>query len=504
MTQQQLPIVVLCGRPNVGKSSLFNALIKRRVAIVDPTAGVTRDRVAIELERYGSRFQLVDTGGLGLFDEIELKDEVERQIGIALELADLVLFVVDAKDSLMPHDQEIARRLRTLGKPILLVVNKADGTVLEREAAQFLRLGLGDPIAVSALEKHNVEGLCEAVVDELKRLGLHVDASPAVAASPETADDETSDELADLELADAELDALEGADGKVDIDLADEDLAEEQESPTRSAASGPIRLAIVGKVNSGKSTFMNRVVGEERVIVSPIAGTTRDAVDARFEHRGRQYVAIDTAGLRKRRVVEGTPDFYGVSRANDAIRRCDVVLLFVDAAREVSQIDKALAQVVARSAKPVVVCVTKWDLAEQQGRDPDEYLPYLRQQLPLLEFAPIVFLSTHQDFNVDEVLSIAAEVKAQSGYRAPTGLLNRALEQAFATEKPRTGRGKTPHVLYVTQTRVRPPTFVVFVNDTRLFGDEWSRFLANRLRDTFPFGEVPLRIYFRERKRKEQ
>lgn len=506
MNSNTLPIVVICGRPNVGKSSLFNALLKRRVAIVDPTAGVTRDRVTANVERYGAQFQLVDTGGLGLFDEIQLKDEVERQIGIALDLADLVLFVVDAKDGLMPHDQEIARRLRTLDKPLLLVANKADGPGHEREAAQFLRLGFGEPIVVSALEKLGVEPLCEAIVDALKREGLHVAAESAELDDDgdEIVDDEPA--LEELEAADAEFDDLElDPDEGEPSDDDDEGASASSEvaAGDAEAAKRPIRLAIVGKVNAGKSTFMNRVLGEERVIVSPIAGTTRDAIDAPFSHAGRDFVAIDTAGLRKRRVVEGTPDFYGVSRAKEAIRRCDVVLLFVDATRDVSQIDKALAQAVAFSSKPVVVCVSKWDLAELAGRTPDEYLPYLRQQLPLLEFAPIVFLSTQRDFNVDETLDIAADVHDQAGFRAPTGLLNRALEQAFATEKPRVSRGKIPHVLYVTQTRVRPPTFVVFVNDKKLFGNEWSRFLANRLRDTFPFGEVPLRIHFRERKRKE-
>lgn len=512
MSSKSLPIVVICGRPNVGKSSLFNALMKRRIAIVDPTAGVTRDRVMASLDRYGASFQLVDTGGLGLFDEIQLKDEVERQIGIALDLADLVLFVVDAKDGLLPHDQEIARRLRTLDKPILLVANKADGAVFEREAAQFLRLGLGEPIVASALEKMGIEPLCEAIVDELKRQSLFVPSGGLPDESGVIDDVGDFDELAldEIEAADEAFDAAAGdAPYSDDDELAADDEGNEEgdgESDDGKTAipERPIRLAIVGKVNAGKSTFMNRVVGEERVIVSPLAGTTRDAIDAPFTHRGIDFIAIDTAGLRKRRVVEGTPDFYGVSRAKEAIRRCDVVLLFIDATRDVSQIDKALAQAVAFSSKPVVLCVSMWDVAEQSGRTPDEYLPYLKQQLPLLEFAPIVFLSTHQDFNVDETLEIAADVHAQANFRAPTGLLNRALEQAFATEKPRVSRGKIPHVLYVTQTRVRPPTFVVFVNDKKLFGGEWARFLANRLRDTFPFAEVPLRIHFRERKRKEK
>jgi GTP-binding protein len=443
----ELPVVVLCGRPNVGKSSLFNALLKRRVAIVDPTAGVTRDRVMALAERPVGSFQLVDTGGLGLFDEIALKDEVERQIGIALELADLVVFVVDAKEGVSPHDAQIARRLRTLGKPIVLAVNKADGASLERDANLFRRLGFGEPVAVSAIERFNVEELFERILEEISKAGL-------AAGEP---DDE--------------------------------------------GVAPPIKLAIVGKVNSGKSTFVNRIVGEERVIVSSIAGTTRDAIDAPFEHRGRRFIAIDTAGLRKRRVVENTPDFYGQGRAAEAIRRCDVVVLFVDAERDISQIDKGLAAQVARSSKPLVIAVTKWDLAAAAGRQPEDYTKYLKQQLPLLEFAPVVFVSTHQGLNVHAVLDLVVEVHEQAGHRAATGPINRAVEQAFSMQAPRTGRGKFPKILYATQVGVHPPTIVVFVNDKKMFGDEWARFLANRLREVFPFGEVPVRIWFRERRR---
>lgn len=442
----RVPVVVLCGRPNVGKSSLFNALIKRRVAIVDPTAGVTRDRVTAEIERYGGKFLLVDTGGLGLFDEIELKKEVERQIEVALELADVVLFVVDAKDGPLPFDAEIARKLRKLDKPIMLVANKADGPSAERAAAQFGRLGLGDPIAVSSLEKLNVEGLCEDLVEKLKEMGF------------------------------------------------DHEESSRDEEP-------PIKIAIVGKVNSGKSTFVNRIVGEERVIVSSVPGTTRDAVDAPFEYGGRKFVAIDTAGLRKRRVVEGTPDFYGTGRATEAMRRCDVVLLFVDAEREVSQIDKSLATLVAESGKPVVIAVSKWDLAKQARRNEEEFEPYLAQQIPWLEFAPVVHLSVMANQNVEKLLDTVVEVHEQSGFRVPTAQLNKVLENAFAMEKPRVGRGKFPKVMYVTQTGIRPPTFIVFVNEKKLFGDEWARFFANRMREAFPFSQVPLKVFFRERKR---
>lgn len=433
--------VVICGRPNVGKSSLFNSMVKRRVAIVDPTAGVTRDRVTARVERPFGAFEVVDTGGIGMVDELKLEHEVRRQIDTALALADQILFVVDAKEGLLPADEIIARELRGLGKPIILVANKCDGVSVEREVAPFYRLGLGQPRPVSALERYGVEALVESIIAGL----------PAAAA---------------------------------------EDAAAEQ----------PIRLAIVGKVNSGKSTLVNLLAGEERVIVSDLPGTTRDAVDVPFRRGGRSWVAVDTAGMRKRRVVEGTADYYGQSRAAEAIRRADAVLLLLDATREVSQIDKSIARAVAASARPVVVGVTKWDLAEAAGRSAAEYEPYVRQQLPMFEFAPLAFLSARTGFNVDATLELMASLHEQSGHRAATGPLNRIVEEAARAHLPRVGRGRFPKLFYATQTGVHPPTIVVFVNDRRMFGDEYARYLANRFRERLPFRAVPLRIVFRDRR----
>ncbi|MBI4878211.1 MAG: ribosome biogenesis GTPase Der [Planctomycetes bacterium] len=439
------PVAVICGRPNVGKSSLFNAMLRRRVAIVDPTAGVTRDRVAARVERTSGAFLLVDTGGIGLFDDVALKDEVESQIEAALCSADLVLLVVDVRDGVLPADEAIARELRILGKPILLVVNKCDGAANERVLGPFYSLGLGEPRAVSALERFGVEALVEDILERL----------PC------------------------------------------------REEPQHEEGDAPIRLAVVGKVNSGKSTLVNLLVGEQRVIVSEMPGTTRDAVDVPFARGGRRFIAVDTAGIRKRRVVEGTADFYAQARASEAIRRSDVVLLLIDAARKFSQIDKGIASEVGRSGKPVVIGVTKWDLARDAGKIPEDYRAYLAQQLPMLDFAPVVFLSAVEDFNVDAALDAVAAVYAQAGYRAPTGPLNRIIEEAETRRFPRVKKSRVPKILYVTQTAVRPPTIIVFVNDRKLFGDEYARYLANRLREQLPFNEVPLRIHFRDRRRPE-
>ncbi len=441
------PTVVVCGRPNVGKSSLFNAILKRRVAIVDPAAGVTRDRVTARVERGDRAFLLVDTGGIGQYDDAELKTEIEHQIDTALEIADLILFLVDARDGVIPADEVIAKELRSLNKPILLVANKCDGVSIEREVPSLYALGLGEPRPVSALERFGVEALIEEILDLIP---------PS---------------------------------------------AEESRGPDEAR---PIRLAIVGKVNSGKSTLVNLLVGEDRVIVSEIPGTTRDAVDVAFERGGRRFVAVDTAGIRKRRVVEGTADFYGHARANEAIRRADVVLLLVDATRKISQIDKGIAHEIAGSARPVVIGVSKWDLAEEAGKRPEEYRAYLAQQLPMLEFAPVTFLSSLTAFNIDETLDVVASLEEQSGYRAGTGALNRIIDEAITRRFPRVGRGKFPKILYVTQTGTHPPTFVVFVNDKKLFGDEYARYLANRLREQLPIEEVPLKIHFRERKKAEE
>jgi GTPase len=444
--------VVICGRPNVGKSSLFNAIVRRRIAIVDPTAGVTRDRVEARVERPGGSFFVMDTGGIGQFDEALLKHEIERQIQYALDEADLIVLVVDAKDGCMPADGEIARRLRQLDKPVLLVANKCDGVQQERATSEFVRLGFGDElIQVSARERYGVEDLVEAILDRIPR----------------------------------------------ENELEPENI--DYDDPDR-----PIRLAIVGKVNSGKSTLMNLLVGKERVIVSPLAGTTRDSVDAPFEWNGKKFVAIDTAGIRKHRAVDGTPDFYSQGRAEESMRRADVVLFLLDATREISQIDKGIARTVADSARPVVMCITKWDLAQQAGKTPDEYEPYVKQQLHALSFAPICFMSALTKFNVDAALRIATEVFVQSSYRVGTGELNRVIEQSESRQTPRVGRGKFPKMYYATQTSVRPPTFVVFVNEGKLFGDEYARYISNRMRQCFPFGEVPLRVHFKERRRTER
>lgn len=432
-----IPSVAIIGRPNVGKSSLLNAVAGRRVAIVEPTAGVTRDRVALFVEWAGRRFELVDTGGLGLVDETRLKAHITAQIEIAMEEADAVIFVVDSKEGLTPMDGDVAERLRKLGKPLLLCANKVESRRDEIEAMEAWRFGFGDPHLVSAKEGFGVSDLLEAIV------------------------------------------AL---------------LPEEEES----AETAGLRLAIVGKRNSGKSTLVNRLAGGERVIVSEMPGTTRDAVDVRFERSGRPWVAIDTAGLRKKSRVQDAIEYFALARAEQSVRRADVVLLMFDMAREISQVDKKLSAYVVQHFKPCILLGNKLDLALDAGHQVERWEAYLREQLPGLSFAPISYISAREGTNLDRTLDLAEELYQQAGTRVATADLNRALQTARKRLRPK-GAGRVPKLFYATQSGVHPPTILVFVNRPELFTGQYDRYLQNRLREAFEWKEIPIRIVYRER-----
>jgi len=437
-----LPAVVIAGRPNVGKSALFNFLAQRRIAIVEPTAGVTRDRISTVVAHEGRRFELVDTGGMGGHDPDALTREIEHQIQIALEKADLVLFVVDVAQGLVPQDRQIALRLRRLGKPIVLIANKADSRTIEADSPDFFALGLGRPILVSAVQSRGHNDIMESILERLPEPG------PA----PE----------ADVE---------------------------------------PVTFAVVGKRNAGKSTFINALVHEERLIVSERPGTTRDAVDVYFEQDGKTYIAIDTAGIRRRTHIQHAIEYFSFSRAEAAIKRADVVLLFVDASTPVSMVDKNLAMMVRDSNKPCAIVVSKWDLAK--GRDTAEYENYFTKILPGLDFAPIVFTSAATGLNLTGVLAVVRELHRQATIRVSTSELNKAVEEAVTRRKPSPKHNKLPKVYYATQASVSPPTLVLFVNDPLLFDPAYKRFLSNFFREMLPFHEIPLKIEFRARKRSE-
>jgi GTP-binding protein len=435
-----LPAAAIVGRVNVGKSSLFNRLARQRLAIVDPTPGVTRDRLTTPIRHQGRRFELIDTGGLGGQGQAALRRDIEQQVEIALRRADAVVYVVDVRSGLLPLDEEIARRLRLLDKPIILAANKADTPQLADAAQEFHALGLGEPLPVSA-----AEGLGRG--DLLDRI---------VALLPESTGPETEEEFA---------------------------------------------IAIVGRRNVGKSTFVNQLAHEERVIVSEVPGTTRDAIDVRFEVDGRGYLAIDTAGLRRRGKVEDSVEFFSIARTKRAIRRADVVLLLMDITEPVGQLEKQLASEIEEQSKPVILVLNKWDLA--QGYDPRRFGRYVDRVLPGLAFAPVALVSAKEGVGVLDTLGLARELYRQASTRVTTGQLNRVVEEAMRIRGPHRRARRPPKLFYVTQVQVRPPTLVLFVNNPSIFDAAFSRFLGNYLRKHLPYSEVPIRIFFRARRREE-
>jgi len=433
-----LPVVAIVGRPNVGKSSLFNALAGRRISIVEPTAGVTRDRVSTVAEAGGSYFELVDTGGYGIEDIDDLTEHVEGQINLALERAQLVLFLVDVRSGRLPLDEKMAQLLRRREVPVLLVANKADSLQMEPQAGEFFGLGFGEPQCISAQHGRNLGELLERIGDGLEETGGERPADPVM------------------------------------------------------------HLAVVGKRNVGKSTFINSLAGEPRVIVSEVAGTTRDAVDVRFEKDGKTFVAIDTAGVRKAgKVTQNSIEFYSYTRALASIRRADVVLFFLDATADVSQVDKKLARAIVEQYKPVVLVVNKWDLAKDMATT-DDYRAYLDKMLTGLSYAPISFITAKDGKNMQSLLDLASELHKQAGTELSTGRLNRVL-RAITEERAPSARRKVgkPKIYYGTQVGTRPPTVLLFVNNPQSLDTNYQRYLVNRFRDTLPFPEVPIRLLLR-------
>jgi GTP-binding protein len=412
-------------------------MVGRRVSIVDATAGTTRDRVSSRVDVGRRAFEAVDTGGIGIVDEQNLELHVEEQIALAIARAEKICFVVDAIDGVQPLDLEVARRLRKSKKKIVLVANKCERKNASRNLGEFHRLGFGEPIAISAMDGVGVDGLL--------------------------------DELANgLEFADRE------------------------EVPE-------LKIAIVGKRNAGKSTFVNALAREARVIVSDVPGTTRDAVDVPFEAQGRRWLAIDTAGLRKKRSIATGVEFYSSKRAEAAIRRADVVLLMFDCSVDLSGVDKDLARFCMDEGRPTILVANKWDLAQEKGLTLSSYKEYLAEKLPGMAFCPVLAVSAKLGERIYQALDIASELHRQASVRVPTSEFNRVLEAAIDKKFP--ARGLLAKLFYGTQVAIQPPTFVLFVNETKLFSLEYERYLANRFRESFECREVPIRIRFRRREK---
>jgi GTP-binding protein len=435
--------VVIVGRPNVGKSSIFNWLAGRRIAIVDPTPGVTRDRLTAPILADDGYFELVDTGGIGVEDVDDLTGAIERQIQLALDQAGLVLFVVDARTGLTPLDEEVAGRLRGLSCPILCVANKCDTLEIEPAALEFHRLGLQHLVCVSAKQNRGKNEL-------LALIRQHLPEGQA-GASPDVS----------------------------------------------------LKLAIVGRRNTGKSTFINSLAQAERMIVSEVAGTTRDSVDVRFERDGKTIVAIDTAGVRKKRSIHSDIEFYSLTRAERSIRRADVVLLFHAAQMRISQVDKQLASYVLEHHKPAIFVVNKWDLLAR-SLTTGEFGDYLRKVYPSLDYVPIAFITAKSGKNVQTVLNLAQNLHKQAGARVSTGDLNRILQLALKQQAPPMRQNRQARIYFATQVATQPPTIVLFTNGPQLFDNTYQRYLLKMFRDHLPFREVPIKMYLRHKNRSER
>jgi GTP-binding protein len=434
-----LPVVAIIGRPNVGKSSLLNALAGEMISIVEPSAGVTRDRVSTIIEKNDRYFELVDTGGYGIVDSDHLEEHIEGQIQKAIESANVVIFMVDVREGLVPLDEQIARMLRKHNLDVIGVANKADEPRMFPAAGEFSKLGFGEFLCVSSQNNLNKNVLIDRIFEKLKHLETSKPAEPVM------------------------------------------------------------KVAIIGKRNAGKSTLVNAMAGAERVIVSETPGTTRDAIDVRFQKDGKTIIAIDTAGVRKKRKITDSIGFYSFVRAKRAIERADVVFLLIDATVPVSQVDKKLAKFIAEQHKSCIFVINKWDLARDTTVTSD-YERYLTEMLPGLKYAPIAFTTATQTKNVQSVLDLAAEIFKQATTWIPTGRLNKAFEviKLEAGGARKGGKGGRPKIYYATQVAVNPVTILMFVNRTELFEENERRFIVGRLRELLPTAEVPIRLLVRK------
>ncbi|MDA1194251.1 MAG: ribosome biogenesis GTPase Der [Planctomycetota bacterium] len=437
------PVIVIVGRPNVGKSTLLNALVGSRIAIVEPTPGVTRDRVGVLCTLADRTCEVVDTGGVGIVDRQGLEGHVESQITAAVEVADVILFVVDAREGRTPLDERVALLLRPHSDRVMLIANKVESDRVEWNLGEFQTLGYGDPMRISAQEGLYLRDLEDT-------LALRLPAGPT--------------------------------------------------TPVRMAPPD-MRLAVVGRVNAGKSTLVNALVRAERMIVSEVPGTTRDSVDIRFERDGKRLTIIDTAGIRKERSVSGSVEFYAQRRAEKAMRRADVTLLVLDSSTDTARLDRQIAGYAAEQFHPIVIVANKWDLMSREGVKSRQYLAYLEEHLSGLPYAPIVFTSGVRGRNVEKVLEVAHRLFLQASTRVSTAEVNRVIERAYTLRKPRQRQGRIGRIYYGSQVSAHPPTFTLFVNDRYLFTNDYIRYLGNRFREDLPFPEVPIRIWLKNRER---
>ena len=438
------PIVAVVGRPNVGKSTFFNKIIGRRVSIVEDTPGVTRDRIDAEAEWRGVHFALIDTGGIEPESEDVILSQMREQAQVAMDMADVILFIVDGKAGMTHADREVASMLRRTGKKVVLLVNKIDNPRnLPIDFYDFYELGMGEPIPISAANMLNFGD----VLDEI------------VASFPDDADTEEEDD---------------------------------------------IKVAVIGKPNVGKSSLINALLNENRVIVSNIAGTTRDSIDTPFEWGGDKYTLIDTAGIRRKSKVSEDIERYSVIRAVAAIERCDVALLVIDAQEGITEQDKKIAGVAHEAGKGIIVVVNKWDLITKETNTMRDYKRLIENELQFMSYAPSVFISVHERQRIFDVIKLAKYVAEKRALRVPTGQLNSLISDATMMKQPPSDKGKRLKIYYATQVGVKPPLFSFQINSRELMHFSYARYLENRIREGFGFEGTSIKFVFREKGEKEQ
>lgn len=434
------PLVAIVGRPNTGKSTFFNKICGKRISIVDDLPGVTRDRIYADAEWCGHAFTMVDTGGLDVKSDDTFQKSIKTQAQIAIDLAEVIVFIVDGMAGLVPADYEVAELLRKTKKPVVLVVNKLDKFEVEK-TYDFYQLGLGEPYPISCAQSKGLGEVLDAIVNSFSF--------------------------------------------KVEADAVDE----------------AIKIAVVGRPNAGKSSIVNRILGEDRVLVSNVAGTTRDAIDTDFRYNGQKYTIIDTAGMRRQRsVLKESVEGYSVIRAMEAIKRADVVLIVFDASEEISEQDVRIAGYVHEENKPSIVVMNKWDLVEKDGNTINNYQKMLEDKLSFMSYFKPLYLSALTGKRLEKIMPTVNEVYENSTRRITTGTLNEIIQKAILSQEPPTKKGKKLKIMYATQAETNPPTFVIFVNDATLVHFSYERFLENRLRDAVNFEGTPIKLVFKNRK----
>lgn len=435
------PIVAIVGRPNVGKSTLFNALAGEMISIVKDTPGVTRDRIYADVEWLNYNFTMIDTGGIEPDSSDIILSQMREQAQIAIDTADVIVFMTDVKQGLVDSDSKVADMLRRSHKPVVLVVNKVDNfNKMMADVYEFYNLGIGDPIAISAAQRSGLGDMLDRITDYFKELNL-------------------------------------------------ED--EEDDRP---------RIAIVGKPNVGKSSIINKLTGESRVIVSNIAGTTRDAIDTDVRWNGREYVFIDTAGLRRKSKVKEDIERYSIIRTVTAVERADVVIIVIDAVEGVTEQDAKIAGIAHENGKGVIIAVNKWDAIEKNDKTVYQYTNNIRDILSFMQYAEIMFISAKTGQRLPKLFDMIDMVIANHTLRIETGVLNEIMAEAVALQQPPSDKGKRLKLFYITQVTVKPPTFVIFVNDKTLMHFSYTRYIENKIREAFGFRGTPLKFIIRERK----